>query len=133
MKTPEHLTTRQLADKLGISLAALRKRVEANPELYPRIATSTGYRYKLADVASMPTGDLRKQRGIKDKAVARRVKAARVARGLKLEEAHLATGISVYSLMNYENGRRGIPDDKLSTLARAYGVSVKYLLSGKDE
>lgn len=129
----EYLTTKELAKRLGITPIALRKRVEANPEQYPRIATSTGYRYKLADVASMPTGDLRKQRGIKDKAVARRVKNARLMTGMNLPKAHLATGISVYSLMNYENGRRGIPDDKLATLAQAYGVSVKYLLSGKDE
>lgn len=133
MKPSDTLTTRQLADKLGITLTALRKRMQATPELYPRISTPTGYRFQIDDVASMPKGDLRYTRSGDDGSIAVRLKAARKARNMGLQDAAKATGIKVSSLIAYELGRRGIPAVRLSVLAQAYGVSVKHLISGKDE
>lgn len=61
------------------------------------------------------------------------LKAARTQAGLRLEDAALALGVSVQTLVDIEAGRPGVTLGKLMTVAKGLGVDLFALPRGRRE
>lgn len=58
--------------------------------------------------------------------------AARKARNLSQEEASKISGVSLKTIQFIEQGRRGMSNDVLISLCKAYRISPKKFLEGVD-
>ena len=61
-----------------------------------------------------------------------RIRDLREDKDLKQDDLAKVLNCTQACYSNYENGRRDIPSEVLSTLADFYGVSVDYLLGRTD-
>jgi transcriptional regulator with XRE-family HTH domain len=62
-----------------------------------------------------------------------RLREAREYLGYSQEEAAQALGVSRPAITNMESGQRNVQALELGKLARLYGRSVSYLMTGEDE
>jgi transcriptional regulator with XRE-family HTH domain len=62
----------------------------------------------------------------------RRVRAARILKGLTLKACAECAGMSYTNLSMIERGRRSMYVENVPDLARTLGVSVQYLLLGDE-
>ncbi len=74
-----------------------------------------------------------KQRDPEMVAVGRRIRAARLSRGLTLERLSEAADTSIQFISQLERGEQAMTMIKFGKLARALGVSSDYLLFGRDQ
>src|SRR5258708_38872081 len=64
---------------------------------------------------------------------ARRIRTLRRARGLSIQKLAETVGMSQGYLSEVERGGSAVSGEKLARLAEELGVSVDYLLSGRNE
>jgi transcriptional regulator with XRE-family HTH domain len=66
-----------------------------------------------------------------EKAVPRRIRAARLTMGFTLAEVARATGVNYQTVQGYETGRIAINVDRLVAIARVLGVPATFLFPQK--
>jgi len=64
---------------------------------------------------------------------AEKFKAARMQAGISQEKFSVKLGISKRTIINYENGQTLPPSDKLSMIAKYFGMSIESLITEDEE
>lgn len=63
----------------------------------------------------------------------KRLKEARLKKGLKQKEVANKLDLDVSTILKYESGERKLSFGTVSKLAKLYGLSVEYFLFGQEE
>ena len=61
-----------------------------------------------------------------------RLKSAREKKGLRRDQVAERLGLSLSTIQAYENNRNQLKPDGLETFSRLYGVSIEWLVTGKE-
>lgn len=69
---------------------------------------------------------------MKNDILSKNIKRERLSRNWTMRDLEKASGVSSAQISNFENGKRQPRSDTLEKLASALGVSLNYLLAGKE-